>query len=133
MNRSLPIVALAALMLTACGKEAPPPAAPAATSAAKDAAGGPAAMAVLDDKKAQEIMDKAGCAACHAIDKKVLGPAYADVASKRRGEPGAAAMLAKKVRDGGVGAYGQIPMPPNPASKISDAELKEIIDWVLSK
>jgi cytochrome c len=133
MNRSLLIAALAALMLTGCGKETPPPPAPAATSATKDAAGGPAAMAVLDDKKAQEIMTKAGCAACHAIDKKGVGPAYADVARKRKGEPGSAAMLMQKVRDGGGGAYGSIPMPPNPASKISDAELKAIIDWVLSK
>lgn len=133
MNRSLLIAALAALILTGCGKEAPPPPAPAATSAAKDAAGGPAAMAVLDDTKAQEIMAKAGCAACHAIDKKGVGPAYTDVAKKRKGEPGAAAMLVKKVRDGGVGAYGQIPMPPNPASKISDDELKTMIDWVLTK
>ena len=133
MNRSLLIAALAALMLTGCGKETPPPPAPAATSAAKDAAGGPAAMAVLDDTKAQEIMAKAGCAACHAIDKKGVGPAYTDVAKKRKGEPGAAAMLVKKVRDGGVGAYGQIPMPPNPASKISDDELKTMIDWVLTK
>ncbi len=133
MNRSLLIAALAALILTGCGKEAPPPPAPAATSAAKDAAGGPAAMAVLDDTKAQEIMAKAGCAACHAIDKKGVGPAYTDVAKKRKGEPGAAAMLVKKVRDGGVGAYGQIPMPPNPASKISDDELKTMIEWVLTK
>ena len=133
MNRSLLIAALAALILTGCGKEAPPPPAPAATSAAKDAAGGPAAMAVLDDTKAQEIMAKAGCAACHAIDKKGVGPAYTDVAKKRKGEPGAAAMLVKKVRDGGVGAYGQIPMPPNPASKISDDELKAMIDWALTK
>jgi cytochrome c len=133
MNRSLLIAALAALMLTACGKETPPPPAPGAASAAKDAAGGPAAMAVLDDKKAQEIMAKAGCAACHAIDKKGVGPAYTDVAKKRKGEPGAAAMLVKKVRDGGVGAYGRIPMPPNPASKVSDAELKAMIEWVLTK
>lgn len=133
MNRSLLIAALAALLLTGCGKETPPPPAPAATSAAKDAAGGPATMAVLDDKKAQEIMAKAGCAACHAIDKKGVGPAYTDVAKKRKGESGSAAMLMQKVRDGGGGAYGSIPMPPNPASRISDAELKQIIDWVLTK
>jgi len=133
MNRSLLIAALAALMLTGCGKETPPPPAPATTSAAKDTAGGPAATAVLDDTKAQEIMAKAGCAACHAIDRKGVGPAYTDVAKKRKGEPGAAAMLVKKVRDGGVGVYGQIPMPPNPVSNVSDADLKALIDWVLTK
>ncbi|MGP1679029.1 MAG: c-type cytochrome, partial [Burkholderiales bacterium] len=149
MNRPVLIAMLAALMLAGCGKEAPPPPPPApvkapdaapppAAPAAKIATGGPApgsatAIAALDDKKAQEIMDKAGCAACHAIDKKGVGPAYTDVAKKRKGEQGAAAMLVKKVRDGGIGAYGQIPMPPNPASKISDAELKAMIDWVLTK
>lgn len=153
MKHSVLIAALAALMLAGCGKEAPPPAtpapvkapeaapppaAPAATGAAKDAGGGPApaaatAIAALDDKKALEIMNKAGCAACHAIDKKGVGPAYTDVARKRKGEQGAVAMLLKKVRDGGSGAYGPIPMPPNPASKISDDELKAMIDWVLTK
>lgn len=152
MNQMALIAALAALMLAGCGKEAsppPPPAAmkapetapppaPAAPAAAKDATGGPApvaatAIAALDDKKAQEIMNKAGCSACHAVDKKGVGPAYTDVAKKRKGEKDAAAMLAKKIRDGGVGAYGQIPMPPNPASKISDDELKAMIDWALTK
>ena len=148
MNRLVLIAALAALLLAGCGKEAPPTpapvpakapeAAPPAPAAAKDATSGPApaaaaAIATLDDKQAQEIMNKAGCAACHAVDKKGVGPAYTDVAKKRKGENGAAAMLAKKVRDGGAGAYGQIPMPPNPASKISDDELKAMIDWVLTK
>lgn len=154
MNHSVLIAALAALMLTGCGKEAPPPPsppapmkapevappspAPAPIGAAKDAAAGPAsgaaaAISALDDNKAQEIINKAGCAACHAIDKKGVGPAYTDVAKMRKGEQGAAAMLVKKVRDGGTGAYGRIPMPPNPASNISDDELKALIDWVLTK
>ena len=78
-------------------------------------------------------MNKAGCAGCHAIDKKILGPSYTEVAKKRKGEPGAAAMLIKKIREGGAGAYGSIPMPPNPASKISDDELKAMVAWVLTK
>ena len=149
MNRFILIAALATLIVTGCSKPAPPPPAPASvktpeaapppsTPTPKDAAGSPApgaaaAISALDDKKAQEIMDKAGCAACHTVDKKGVGPAYTDVAKKRKGEQGAAAILVKKVRDGGIGAYGQIPMPPNPASKISDDELKAMIDWVLTK
>ena len=78
-------------------------------------------------------MNKAGCAACHTIHTKGVGPAYMDVASKRKGEKDAVAMLVKKVRDGGVGAYGQIPMPPNSASQISDDELKAMVNWVLTK
>lgn len=70
---------------------------------------------------------------CHTVDKKGVAPAYTDVAKKRKGEKDVAAMLAKKIRDGGAGAYGQIPMPPNPTRKISDGELKAMVDWVLTK
>jgi len=91
------------------------------------------ANAAIDDKKAAEIMKKAGCAACHSVDKKGVGPAYKDVAKKRKGEKDSVAMLTKKVRAGGTGAYGQIPMPPNPKEKISDDEVKAMVEWVLSK
>ena len=138
MNRFVLIAALATLLPAGCGKPAPPPSVPAANDAAKAAVGAPApgaaaTISALDDKKALEIMGKAGCTACHAVDKKGVGPSYTDVAKKRKGEQGAVAMLMKKVRDGGSGAYGQIPMPPNPASKLSDDELKAMIDWVLTK
>lgn len=91
------------------------------------------ANAAIDDKKATEIMNKAGCSACHNVDKKLVGPAFKEVAKKHKGDKSAAAMLVKKVRSGGSGAYGQIPMPPNPKEKISDADLKAMVDWVLSK
>lgn len=91
------------------------------------------ASAAIDDKKATEIMNKAGCMACHSVDKKLVGPSYRDVAKKRKGEKGAGAVLAKKVREGGSGTYGQIPMPPTAAGQIADGDLKELIDWVLSK
>ena len=141
MTRLLLTAALATLLLAACGKPASPPQtaaqpAPAATDSAKGTtagAGPAAATAALDDTKALAIMDKAGCAGCHAIDKKILGPSYIEVAKKRKGEPGAAAMLVKKIREGGAGAYGSIPMPPNPASKISDGDLQAMVDWVLTK
>jgi len=91
------------------------------------------ASAAIDDKKATELLGKGSCTACHTVDKKAVGPSYKEVAKKHKGEKDAVAVLAKKVREGGAGAYGQIPMPPNPKDKISDADLKTLVDWVLSK
>ncbi|MBE0613450.1 MAG: c-type cytochrome [Burkholderiales bacterium] len=132
MNRFLLIAALTTLLVTACGKPAPPPQAAAQPAPAAGAVP-TTATATLDDAKALAVMNKAGCAGCHAIDKKILGPSYADVAKKRKGEQGAAAMLVKKIREGGAGAYGSIPMPPNSTSQISDDDLKAMVDWVLTK
>ncbi len=77
------------------------------------------------------LATKAGCTACHAVDKKVVGPAYQDVAKKYKGQANASAKLLEKVRKGGSGVWGPIPMPPNDAVKISDADLKTTIDWIL--
>jgi len=71
------------------------------------------------------------CLACHNVDRKVVGPAYKDVAKKYKGDSGAAARLAKKVRSGGKGVWGQVPMPPQ--TNVSDADLKTIIAWVLAR
>jgi cytochrome c len=89
-----------------------------------------AANAVLDNSAAEALMKKNGCVACHAIDKKVIGPAYQDVAAKYKGDAGAAAKLAEKVKQGGVGVWGQIPMPAN--AQVSDADIKELVTWILS-
>jgi cytochrome c len=75
-------------------------------------------------------MKKDGCAACHAIDKKVIGPAYQEVAAKYKGDASAAAKLADKVKKGGVGVWGQVPMPPN--AQIPDADIKNLVAWILS-
>ena len=91
------------------------------------------ANAALDDAKAQELLKNGGCVACHSVDKKILGPAYKEVALKRKAESDAVATLEKSVRNGGKGVYGPIPMPPNPASKISDADLHALVEWVLTK
>jgi len=88
------------------------------------------AHAALDNKTADELMKKDGCAACHAVDKKVVGPAYQEVAAKYKGDPKAAAMLVDKVKKGGVGNWGQIPMPPN--AQVSDADIKNLVDWILT-
>src|SRR5262249_49363584 len=71
------------------------------------------ASAALDNAAADAMMKKGGCAACHSVDKKIVGPAYQDVAAKYKGDKDAAAKLADKVKKGGVGVWGQIPMPPN--------------------
>lgn len=68
--------------------------------------------------------------ACHAKDKKLVGPAFKDVAAKYKGQD-VSAKLFEKVRKGGSGVFGPIPMPPNSAEKIGDSELKEAIEFIL--
>jgi len=65
-----------------------------------------------------------------AVDKKIVGPAYKDVAAKYKGDKGAAAKLEEKVKKGGTGVWGQVPMPPN--TQVSDADIKKLVAWVLS-
>lgn len=77
-----------------------------------------------------DAMTKAGCMACHTKDKKLIGPAFKDVAAKYKGQ-NVVAKLMEKVRKGGSGVYGPIPMAPNPPEKISDAELKAAIEMIL--
>ena len=74
---------------------------------------------------------KAGCMACHAMDKKLVGPAFKDVAAKYKGQGDAVAKLTDKVRKGGAGVWGPIPMSPNGADKINDADLKDVVTWIL--
>lgn len=88
------------------------------------------AHAALDNAAAQALMQKDGCAACHAIDKKVVGPAYQDVAAKYQGDKDALAKLSDKVKKGGSGVWGPIPMPPN--AQVSDADIKNLMDWILT-
>jgi cytochrome c len=70
------------------------------------------------------------CTACHAIDKKVVGPAYKDVAAKYRGNKQATSLLVTKVLKGGAGAWGNIPMPPQP---VTDAEAHQLVQWILQQ
>lgn len=78
-----------------------------------------------------EAMNKAGCMACHAKDKKVVGPAFKDIAAKYKGQPDAVAKLMDKVRKGGAGSFGPIPMSPTGPDKIADADLKAAIESIL--
>ena len=77
-----------------------------------------------------DLAQKKNCMACHAVDKKVIGPAYKDVAAKYAGQKDAADKLAQKISKGGSGVWGAVPMPANP--QVSDAEAKTLATWVLS-
>jgi cytochrome c len=79
----------------------------------------------------QALATSKNCMACHAIDKKLVGPAYKDVAAKYAGDKSAADRLAAKVLKGGSGVWGPVPMPANP--QVSEAEAKKLVAWVLSQ
>ena len=79
-----------------------------------------------------EILTKSGCLACHQKEKKSVGPAYKVVAAKYKGQDGAAAKLMEKVRKGGSGVYGPIPMIANGPDKISDDDLRTVVDYILT-
>ncbi len=70
------------------------------------------------------------CLACHAVDRKLVGPAYKDVAARYAGDAGAAERLATKIQKGGGGVWGAIPMPAN--ANVSDAEARQLAAWVLT-
>ena len=89
------------------------------------------AAVVASPALAQEALaQKNACTACHAVDKKVVGPAFKEVANKYRGDKTAEAKLEKKVKEGGSGVWGQVPMPPN--TQVSDADIKALVKWILS-
>jgi cytochrome c len=91
------------------------------------------AHAAIDDAAAKQLMKKGGCSACHTVKSKVVGPAYQDVAAKRKAEPDALATLTHAVRAGSKGTYGPIPMPPTGADRLADDELQSLLEWVLTK
>lgn len=78
----------------------------------------------------QALAQKNACLSCHGVDKKIVGPAYKEVAKKYAGDKTAQAKLVEKVKTGGKGVWGEIPMPPNPQVKAEDAQ--KIVAWVLS-
>jgi cytochrome c5 len=103
-----------------------------AAAAPPAAAAAPAAKAgaSLDLQSGQAMMQKYGCAACHAVDKPVVGPAYSQVAAKYRGDNTAATKLEQKVKAGGSGVWGAVPMPPN--ATVPDADIKALVSWILT-
>ena len=76
------------------------------------------------------LADKSGCFSCHSMHAKIVGPAFADVAAKYKGDADAPTRLAQKVREGGKGTWGRIPMPPHP--NLKEDEAKQLVAWVLS-
>jgi len=78
-----------------------------------------------------DLLKKHNCLACHTVDKKLVGPSYQEVAKKYAGQKDAEKMLAEKVKKGGVGVWGQIPMPPNAA--VPDADIQTMVKWILTK
>ena len=86
--------------------------------------------AATSDATANQLLTKYNCTACHTVNSKLVGPSYKEVAAKFAGDAGAAAKLEKKVKDGGSGVWGQIPMPPN---NVPDADLKTLVEWILAQ
>ena len=92
------------------------------------------ADAAMDDAKAVGLMKSSGCSSCHSVEKRLVGPAYKDVSQKRKGEADAIAVLTKAVRAGSKGVYGgPVAMPPTSAAKINDADLHDLLEWILTK
>ena len=88
-------------------------------------------LALVPGAQADEKLTQAnGCMTCHQVDKKILGPGFKDVANKYRGNAGAEAMLVKKVKEGGKGAWGDMMMPPN--AHVKDADIAAIVKWTLA-
>jgi len=90
-----------------------------------------AAAAATPAYAQEELGKKHNCFACHATDKKLVGPSYKDVAAKYRNDPAAEAKLFDKVKKGGQGVWGQVPMPPN--AQVPDGDIKSLVKWVLSQ
>jgi cytochrome c len=80
----------------------------------------------------QQLHVKSGCVACHFVDKKLVGPAYKEIAAKYKGRADAIPYLTQRVRKGGPGNWGVIPMAPNDVKKLNDADLKALLTWILA-
>ncbi len=91
-----------------------------------------AGLALAGAAQANEKLAQAsGCNACHTLEKKVIGPAYKDVAAKYRSDKGAEAKLADHVKKGSTGVWGPVPMPPN--ATVPDADVRALVKWILSR
>jgi cytochrome c len=89
-----------------------------------------AAHANVDAAAAKALAAQKACMACHAVDRKLVGPSYKDVAAKHKGQADAVAKVAARIKSGGSGMYGAVPMPPQPTLK--DDELKLLATWILA-
>ncbi len=89
-----------------------------------------ALVAAMPARASADLAQKKNCMACHATDKKLIGPSYKDVAAKYAGQKDAADKLAEKIVKGGSGVWGAVPMPANP--QVTPAEAKQLAAWVLT-
>ena len=88
-----------------------------------------ASSAAVDKEKAAQLATKYNCNGCHAVDKKVVGPAYQEIAKKYAGDKSALKKLEQKIKNGGGGVWGSVPMPPN---NVPEGDIKTLVQWVLS-
>ena len=95
------------------------------------AAGALSTLAAAPASANEALAKKHNCFACHAVDKKVVGPAYKDVAAKYAGQKDAVDKLTQKVLKGGSGTWGAVPMPANP--QVTEAEAKTLVTWILTQ
>jgi cytochrome c len=86
-------------------------------------------MGMRDAQASADLTRKYNCVACHAESTKKVGPSYKDVADKYRGHSEAAEKLEKKIRTGGAGVWGQMPMPPHP--QVPDSDAKAMATYIL--
>jgi cytochrome c len=84
----------------------------------------------MDAAAAKALASKSACMSCHAVDRKLVGPSYKDVAAKHKGEAGAVDKVAARIKSGGSGMYGPIPMPAQP--NLKPDELKLLAQWILA-
>jgi cytochrome c len=84
----------------------------------------------VDAAAAKALAAQKACLACHAVDKKLVGPSFKDVAAKHKGQADAQAKVAARIKSGGSGMYGPVPMPPQPTLK--DNELALLAGWILA-
>lgn len=89
------------------------------------------AQGAKDNAAAKELANKSGCMACHDIGTKVIGPSFVQIAEKYRGQAGANTQLVKKVKEGGKGVWGRIPMPPH--EQLKDGDAATIVAWILAQ
>ncbi|MBI4808493.1 MAG: c-type cytochrome [Nitrosomonadales bacterium] len=121
--------------LTGCqpdtpAKQAEQPAAAPAVAAPVPVAAEPSAQVAAPVSKELQLAQASKCFACHAIDKKLVGPGWKEVATKYRGQKGAEAKLIDKVAKGGSGAWGAVPMPPN-APQVAQNDIKTLVRYIL--
>ena len=91
----------------------------------------PDTLAAGGDDPVQKLLNANACNGCHTVDKRVVGPSYREIAAKYGTDTGAANRLAAKIRNGGKGAWGEVPMPPNP--ELSEADAKTLVGWILGQ